>query len=166
MHTSDYECIRSLIIRSPQGSSPIDFNVQVNIEAKDYDKCQLKLLSIAFEEDEDGDFPANATQKSKVYCVEANFGQMVFDTNNKRTFLGSTTVTRDIKPASDNRTIENPIIELASIPNGNVNFSLRDIYGALPVITNVMGVTSLKSVMYVFQVYLYRSDIKNRQMNI
>jgi len=167
MYNKNYDCVRSLIVRSPSGSSPVDFNVKINIEAKDYDKIHLQLLSVNFDQNKDGEFPVDSTSQKRNICffVESNMGQMVFDTNQKRTFLGTVNVMREFNDPTTYDSTSNPIIELASIPNGNFNFSLKDVNGALPVINDGSDI-SLKAVTYVFQVYLSKNEIKRNQINI
>lgn len=165
---TEYQCIRSLIVRSPIGSSPVDFNVNINIEAKDYDKIYIQMLSVNFDQEKDGSFPVDATGQKRTNCffVESNMGQLIFDTNNKRTFLGSANVSREFTHPTSHDSTSNPIIELASIPNGNYNFTLKDIAGSLVPITDTDGNTALKGVTYIFQIYLSKNEIKRSQMNM
>lgn len=167
MYNKNYDCVRSLIIRSPSGSSPVDFNVNLNIEAKDYDKIHLQLLSVNFDQEKDGSFPVDSTVQKKTNCffVESNMGQMVFDTNQKRTFLGTVNVLREFNNPTTTDSTSNPIIELSSIPNGNYNFTLKDINGLIVLIDDGTDI-SLKAVTYVFQVYLSKNEIKRNQINI
>ena len=96
---SDYECIRSLIVRSPAGSSPVDFNVNLNIEAKDYDKVMIQLLSVNIDRNNSGSFPYDSTNEinSKSFSVECSLGQIIFDTNGIRSYLGTVNIHPELK---------------------------------------------------------------------
>jgi len=164
---SDYECIRSLIVRSPVGSSPVDFNVNLNIEAKDYDKVMIQLLSVNFDQNNSGTFPVDSTNQihNKSFSVESNMGQLIFDTNGKRSYLGSVNVNREQKRPVHYDGITQPLIELSSIPNGQYNFQLKDKDGVVPTISDGTD-TSIQGITYVFQLYLMKNEIKTKQMNL
>ena len=165
---SDYECIRSLIVRSPVGSSPVDFNVNLNIEAKDYDKVMIQLLSVNIDQNATGEFPVDSTNEIRniSFSVEADMGQMVFDTNGRRSYLGSVNVCYEKKRAMIFDGISQPLIELSAIPNGRFNFKLKDKDGVVPTISDANDDISIQGITYVFQLYLMKNEIKTKQMNL
>ena len=164
---SDYACIRSLIVRSPAGSSPVDFNVNLNIEAKDYDKVMIQLLSVNIDQNNSGSFPYDSTNEinSKSFSVECSLGQIIFDTNGKRSYLGTVNINRELKRAVHYDGITQPLIELSSVPNGQYNFQLKDKDGVVPTIDDGTDV-SIQGITYVFQLYLMKNEIKTKQMNL
>ena len=171
MYKPNYDCVRTLIVRSSNKTSgtPVDFNVNIRIEEKDYDRIHIQLLSVGIDQKNDGFFPASADTNYFRHLrlnVESNMGQMVFDTNNKRNFLGSVNITRELSRPVHFDGATHPFIELASIPNGNYNFSLRDTHGNIPEITTAGNDTSVQNVTLTFQVYLSKNEIKSNQMHI
>lgn len=163
---SDYECIRSLIVRSPPGSSPVDFNVNINVEAKDYDKVMIQLLSVNIDQQRNGEFPVQSENiLQEVMFVESNMGQMVFDTNGKRSFLGTCNVCREQFRPTHYDGITQPLIELSSIPNGQYNFQLKDKDGVIPTIDDGSD-TAILGLTLVFQLYLMKNEIKTKQINL
>lgn len=163
---NDYDCIRSLIVRNPSDQSPVDFNVNINIEAKDYDKIHIQLLSVGIDQQTSGSFPIDANIRHRTFIIESNMGQMVFDTNNKKTFLGSVNVNREFIRGVHADSIKQPIIELASIPNGNYQFSLKDKSGVIPPIKDASDDTAIQGLTLVFQVFLSKNEIKRNQINL
>jgi len=159
------ECIRCLIVRSPSDQSPVDFNINLNIEAKDYDKVHIQLLSVNIDQTNTGSFPVDATNEVKTICftLESNMGQLVFDTNQKKNFLGTVNVNREFSNPTSNDSTQNPLIELSRIPNGLYNFSLRDINGNIPNIYHAPGSSSVKGITYVFQLYFSKNELKRKQ---
>ena len=155
------ECIRPLIIRSPTGQSPVDFNVNLQLHEPGYDKVTIQLFGVGIDEQAAGSFPVNEPRHRSLF-VESDMGQMLFDTGNKRSFLGVCNVCREnIQPMHFDE-VRQPVIELASIPNGNFNFSLRDKNGALPVIIDGAD-QAITGLTLVFQLVFSKSLTKKTQ---
>ena len=157
------ECIRPLIIRSPTGQSPVDFNVNLQLHEPGYDKVTIQLLGVCIDEIATSEFPIGEPRHRTLF-VESNMGQMLFDTGHKRSFLGVCNVCKEnIRPMHFDE-VRQPVIELASIPNGIFNFSLRDVDGVLPDITDDAGnPPAIQGLTLVFQLVFSKSLTKKTQ---
>ena len=160
------ECMRTLIVRSPVGSSPVDFDVNLSIDVKDYNKVMIQLLSVNIDQNAAGTFPVDALIHNKSFSVECNMGQLVFDTNGKRSYLGSVNICREQKRAMIYDGISQPLIELSAIPNGRFNFQLKDKDGVIPTIIDTNNDTSIQGITYVFQLYLMNNENTTKQINL
>ena len=147
--TPDKNVVRTLIVSSRDalhGATDYDFSVRISMTEPGYDYCFIKLKQ--FLVDEVSVSSNNLTLQS--FFVTSDLGQKVYSTSKKKNFLGSFLFSQAF---GDLKAINNPLIELFTIPDGVYNFKIVDTDGNVIQHTTALSPLSPDAVTLIFEVY-------------